>query len=104
MNGREQLGFVDGDAIGRDRVRHDDAGRRADRVIERVRAVEGDVLLFGHGHFSRSVMTRWVELPISEGIRVSMAAASIAVCGFEHGVRQITALGLTGHVNPCLPP
>jgi probable phosphoglycerate mutase len=49
-------------------------------------------------------MTRWIELPISEGIRVSMAAASIAVCGFEHGVRQIAALGLTGHVNPCLPP
>jgi probable phosphoglycerate mutase len=32
-----------------------------------------------------------------------MAAASIAVCGFEHGVRQIGALGLTGHPNPCLP-
>jgi probable phosphoglycerate mutase len=63
-----------------------------------------DVVFVGHGHFSRSVMTRWMELPISEGIRVSMAAASIAVCGFEHGVRQITALGLTGHVNPCLPP
>ena len=29
-----------------------------------------------------------------------MAAASIAVCGFEHGVRQITALGLTGHAEP----
>jgi probable phosphoglycerate mutase len=63
-----------------------------------------DVVFVGHGHFSRAVMTRWMELPISEGIRVSMAAASIAVCGFEHGVRQITALGLTGHVNPCLPP
>ena len=63
-----------------------------------------EYLFVGHGHFSRSVMTRWMELPISEGIRVSMAAASISVCGFEHGVRQITALGLTGHVNPCLPP
>jgi probable phosphoglycerate mutase len=63
-----------------------------------------DVVFVGHGHFSRSVMTRWMELPIAEGIRVSMAAASIAVCAFEHGVRQIAALGLTGHVNPCLPP
>ena len=39
----------------------------------------------GHGHFSRSVIARWVELPVSEGIRFAMAAASIAVLGFEHG-------------------
>jgi broad specificity phosphatase PhoE len=62
-----------------------------------------DVLFVGHGHFSRAVVTRWVELGISEGIRFSMAAASIAVCGFEHGVRQLSALGLTGHRHPVLP-
>lgn len=62
-----------------------------------------DVVFVGHGHFSRSLLTRWIELPLSEGIRFSMEAASIGVCGFEHGVRQITALGLTGHANPCLP-
>lgn len=62
-----------------------------------------DVVFVGHGHFSRSVITRWVELPISEGIRFSMSAASLAVCGYEHGVRQVGALGLSGHGNPCLP-
>jgi broad specificity phosphatase PhoE len=62
-----------------------------------------DVLFIGHGHFSRALVTRWVELPISEGIRFAMVAASIGVCGFEHGVRQISALGLTGHRHPCLP-
>lgn len=65
--------------------------------------VTRDVVFVGHGHFSRSVLSRWVELPVSEGIRFSMAAASVAVCGFEKGVRQISALGLTGHPNPCLP-
>jgi broad specificity phosphatase PhoE len=59
-----------------------------------------DVVFVGHGHFSRAVITRWVELPLPEGARFAMAAASIAVCGFEHGVRQLTALGLTGHRNP----
>ncbi len=63
-----------------------------------------DVVFVGHGHFSRSVLSRWVDLPVSEGVRFSMAAASIAVCGFEKGIRQISALGLTGHTNPCLPP
>ncbi len=62
-----------------------------------------DVVFVGHGHFSRAVITRWVELNIGEGIRFAMVAASIAVCGFEHGVRQLSALGLTGHSHPCLP-
>ena len=78
---------------------------RADRAI--AYALEHmdtrDVLFVGHGHFSRAVLTRWVELQISEGIRFAMVAASIAVCGHEHGVRQISALGLTGHRHPCLP-
>jgi broad specificity phosphatase PhoE len=62
-----------------------------------------DVLFVSHGHFSRSVMTRWVELPLSEGIRFSMVPASYSVCGFEHGTRQLTALGLTGYKHPWLP-
>lgn len=80
-------------------------GERADRAI--ALALEQlparDVVFVGHGHFSRAVMTRWMELPVSDGIRISMAPASISVCGFEHGVRQLVALGLTGHPNPCLP-
>jgi broad specificity phosphatase PhoE len=78
---------------------------RADRAVGLALShmAERDVVFIGHGHFSRSMLTRWIELPVSEGIRVSMVAASIAVCGFEHGVRQISALGLTGHTNPCLP-
>jgi probable phosphoglycerate mutase len=82
-----------------------DVTARADAAVELAlgQMVDRDVVFVGHGHFSRSMLTRWIELPVSEGIRLSMAAASIAVCGFEHGVRQITALGLTGHVNPCLP-
>ena len=78
---------------------------RADRAIEFAleHLQSRDVLFVGHGHFSRAVLTRWVQLDISEGIRFAMVAASIAVCGHEHGVRQISALGLTGHRHPCLP-
>ena len=55
-----------------------------------------DVVFVGHSHFSRSVITRWIELPLVEGRRFWMLAGSIGVCGFEHGVRQLKALGLTG--------
>jgi probable phosphoglycerate mutase len=62
-----------------------------------------DVVFVGHAHFSRSVIARWVELPVSNGIRFAMAPASIAVLGFEHAIRQIIAQGLTGHKDPCIP-
>ncbi|WP_368628728.1 acid phosphatase [Mycobacterium tuberculosis] len=59
-----------------------------------------DVLFVSHGHFSRAVITRWVQLPLAEGSRFAMPTASIGICGFEHGVRQLAVLGLTGHPQP----
>lgn len=68
---------------------------RADRAV--ALALEymasRDVVFVGHGHFSRSVITRWVQLPLVEGSRFGMAPASVALGGFEHGIRQLTVLG-----------
>lgn len=71
---------------------------RADRVVAWAlrQLAARDVVFVGHGHFSRAVITRWLELPLADGARFGMTAASMAVCGFEHGVRQLVALGLTG--------
>jgi broad specificity phosphatase PhoE len=71
---------------------------RADRAIAMAtdHLDSRDVVFVSHGHFSRSVITRWVELPLVEGTRFGMRTASIAICGFEHGIRQLAALGLTG--------
>ena len=78
---------------------------RTDRAVEMALAhmESRDVVFVGHGHFSRAILTRWIELPVSDGIRLAMVAGAIAVCGFEHGIRQISALGLTGFAHPCLP-
>jgi broad specificity phosphatase PhoE len=83
-----------------------DVSARADRAIAMaLEHLSGrDVVFVGHGHFSRAVLTRWIDQPIGEGIRFAMAPASVAVCGFEHGIRQIAALALTGYPNPCTPP
>jgi probable phosphoglycerate mutase len=82
-----------------------DVSARADRAIDMALSHldSRDVIFVGHGHFSRAVITRWAELPLAEGIRFAMVAASIAVCGWEHGVRQISALALTGYPHPCTP-
>jgi probable phosphoglycerate mutase len=69
----------------------DDAGRRADRVLERIASVEGDVLLFGHGHFSRVLGARSLGLPASEGRLLMLDPASISLIGSEHGARAIRA-------------
>jgi probable phosphoglycerate mutase len=75
---------------------------RADRAVALAleHMTSRDVVFVGHSHFSRSVITRWVELPLVEGSRFWMLAASVAVCGFEHAVRQLAALGLTGQPQP----
>lgn len=67
----------------------DDAGRRADGVLERLEAVDGDVLLFGHGHFSRVLGARVLGLPASEGRLLMLGPGSISVIGREHSVRAI---------------
>jgi probable phosphoglycerate mutase len=53
-----------------------------------------DVVFISHGHFSRAIITRWVQLPLIEGSRFGMTAGSIAICSFEHGIRQLSALGI----------
>ncbi|MCV7193189.1 acid phosphatase [Mycolicibacterium brumae] len=53
-----------------------------------------DVVFVGHGHFSRAVLTRWVELPMAEGARFGFPTASVTVCGFDYGLRQLKTLGL----------
>lgn len=75
---------------------------RADRAIALAldHMAERDVVFVGHGHFSRAVITRWIEKPVYEGIRFSMPAGSVAVCGFEHGVRQLAGLAITGSPRP----
>jgi broad specificity phosphatase PhoE len=69
---------------------------RADRAVALALELMAsrDVVFVGHGHFCRAIITRWVELPLIEGSRFGMPTASVAVGGFEHGIRQISALGL----------
>ena len=59
---------------------------RADRVIERVRAIEGDVLVFSSGHFSRMLAMRWlgIEAPFALGRMLALDTASLSALGYEH--------------------
>jgi broad specificity phosphatase PhoE len=69
-------GVVDGETV-------EHLGERADRVIERVRGIEGDVALFAHGHILRVVAARWLGLPPDRGRSFGLDTATVGVLGYE---------------------
>ena len=62
---------------------------RADRVIARARAVDGDVLLFSHGHLLRILAARWLGQDATAGGNFALATATLSVLGWERGAPVI---------------
>jgi probable phosphoglycerate mutase len=61
-----------------------DVGHRTDRVIAEVRRVDGDVLIFAHGHVLRVLASRWLGEPPEGGRHYALQTASLSVLGYEH--------------------
>ena len=59
---------------------------RADRVVSRVRAIAGDVLLFSSGHFLRMVATRWIGIEPINGQSLMLSTASLSAVGYENSI------------------
>jgi broad specificity phosphatase PhoE len=62
---------------------------RADRLIARLRALDGDALLFSHGHFLRVLGARWVGFDGADGARLALVPASVSVLGWERATPVI---------------
>jgi probable phosphoglycerate mutase len=67
----------------------EDVSRRVDAVIERVRAVQGHVALFAHGHVFRVFAARWIGLPAAAGRHFLLDTATVSVLSYYRGVSAI---------------
>jgi broad specificity phosphatase PhoE len=76
-------------------------GVRAGRVVARVRAVQGNVLLFSSGHFLRVLASRWLGLDASAGRYFLLSTAALSQLGYEHDLSEpvIRLWNDTSHVQ-----
>lgn len=70
-------GFPGGESVAQ-------VGARADRVVTRLRAHGGTILVFSHGHYLRFVAARWLGLPASDARLFYLATAALSILGYEH--------------------
>lgn len=56
---------------------------RADRIITRLRKLEGNVALFSHGHFAAVLGMHWVGLPLVAARHFPLGTASLSVLTYD---------------------
>ncbi|HXX85092.1 MAG TPA: histidine phosphatase family protein [Casimicrobiaceae bacterium] len=77
-------------------------GVRADRVVARVRALNGNALLFSSGHFLRVLAARWLGMEPAAGRFFLLGTASLSALGYEHTLAEpvIRLWDDSRHVGP----
>ena len=76
---------------------------RADRVVDRLRAVPGNVLIFSSGHFLRVLAGSWIGIEPYEARSLMLSTGSLSVLGYEHNLEQ-PVIKLWNDTNHLLPP
>lgn len=56
---------------------------RADRLIERLRALTGNIVLFSHGQFGSILAARWIGLQVVTGQHFPLSTASISILSYD---------------------
>jgi broad specificity phosphatase PhoE len=67
----------------------DQVSARADRLVARVRSVEGDVALFAHGHIFRVFAARWLGLPATAGCHFLLDTATLSILSYYRNLPAI---------------
>ena len=67
----------------------EEVAARADRVIARARAVDGDAALFAHGHVLRALAARWIGLPAGAGQHFLLDTGTLCVLGYYRDIPAV---------------
>lgn len=75
---------------------------RADKVIARARLVDGDSLIFSHGHFTRVLAARWIGLGADAARLLLLSTAAVCILGYDHNKNEpaIVLWNDVGHLHP----
>jgi probable phosphoglycerate mutase len=71
---------------------------RADRLLQSLRSLKGNVALFSHGHFTRALAVRWIGLPIGVAGRFALSTASVGVLGYDPAHPEVAVISLWNEV------
>jgi probable phosphoglycerate mutase len=66
--------------------------KRADRLIARLRKLEGNIAIFSHGHFGRVLAARWIGLGVRQAQHFLLSTASLSILGYEHNLADESAI------------
>ena len=67
----------------------EDVVERVDRVVEKLRAANGNVAVFGHGHVLRVLAARWIGLPIADASHFLLETSTLSMLGYYRAIPAI---------------
>ncbi len=72
---------------------------RVDALLEKLKALGGDILLFSSGHISRAIAARWLGLPVSFGSYLALSTTSKSILFYEKEKPVIFLWNDTSHLK-----
>lgn len=75
---------------------------RLERLVARLQALNGDALLFAHGHLLRCLTSVWVGQGLALGAKLLISPASVSVLSYDHSRDEPILRGWndTSHLHP----
>lgn len=72
---------------------------RADRLISRLRLLDGNVALFSHGQFGGVLAARWIGLPLVNARHFPLGTASISILGYDPDHPEVSVISLWNFIS-----
>ena len=80
----------------------DQVSARADRLIQKLEGLDGNVALISHGHFSRVLAARWMGMPVISGQRCMLDTGTLSILQDDprHPENRVISLWNAGPAIP----